>query len=77
MTTQRNLTPLRVNSGERFEPNATVPVPAGGSFAASRAPGTMDGVKKGEKEPVVIGLIGQGPVDIKLAEPAKPPWREV
>jgi hypothetical protein len=66
-----------VNSGERFEPGATVPVPAGGFVRRVARTWHYDGVRKGEKEPVVIGIIGQGPVDIKLAEPGKPPWREV
>jgi len=66
-----------VNSGERFEPNLTVPVPAGGFVRRVARTWHYDGVKRGEPEPVVIGIIGAGPVDIKLAEPGKPPWREV
>jgi hypothetical protein len=66
-----------VNSGERFEPDATVPVRAGGFVRRVARTWHYDGVKRGEKEPVVIGIIGAGPVDIKLAEPDKPPIREV
>ena len=36
-----------------------------------------DGVKKGGKEPAVIGIFGQAPIEFKLADPIKPPVREV
>jgi len=36
-----------------------------------------DGVKRGEKEPAVIGIIGQAPIEFKLVDPSKPPWRAV
>ena len=64
-----------VNSGDNFDPNATVPVPAGG-FArrVAQAP-HYDGVKKGAKEPVTIGIFGRAPVDLKLVDPTKPAWR--
>ena len=34
-----------------------------------------DGVKKGAEEPVVIGIFGMAPVDLKLVDPRKPVWR--
>jgi hypothetical protein len=66
-----------VNSGETFEPNATVPVPAGGFVRRVARTPHYDGVKKGEAVPVVIGIFGQAPIDFKLVDPSKPPWRAV
>ena len=36
-----------------------------------------DGLKKGEKEPVVIGIFGEDPIDLKLIDPSEPAVREV
>ena len=66
-----------VNSGEHFEPEATVPVPAGGFVRRVARTPHYDGVKKGESSPVVIGIVGLAPIDLKLVDPGKPPWREV
>jgi hypothetical protein len=66
-----------VNSGENFEPDATVPVPAGGFVRRVAHTPHYDGVKKGGKEPAVIGIFGQAPIDFKLTDPTKPPVREV
>jgi hypothetical protein len=66
-----------VNSGENFEPEATVPVPAGGFVRRVAHTPHYDGVKKGGKEPAVIGIFGQAPIEFKLTDPAKPPVREV
>jgi hypothetical protein len=66
-----------VNSGESFEPNATVPVPAGGFVRRVANTPHYDGVKKGEVAPAVIGIFGQAPIDFKLVDPSKPPWRAV
>jgi len=66
-----------VNSGEAFEPAATVPVPAGGFVRRVAHTPHYDGVKTGEKEPAVIGIIGQAPIEFKLVDPSKPPWRAV
>ena len=44
-----------VNSGENFVPEATVPVPAGGFVRRVAHTPHYDGVKKGGKEPAVIG----------------------
>ena len=66
-----------VNSGETFEPAATVPVPAGGFVRRVAHTPHYDGVKSGGKEPAVIGIIGQAPIEFKLVDPSKPPWRAV
>jgi hypothetical protein len=66
-----------VNSGEAFEPAATVPVPAGGFVRRVARTPHYDGVKKGEKEPAVIGIIGIAPIEFKLVDPSKPAWRAV
>jgi hypothetical protein len=66
-----------VNSGENFEPEATVPVPAGGFVRRVAHAPHYDGVKKGGKEPAVIGIFGQAPIEFKLTDPTKPPVREV
>jgi hypothetical protein len=66
-----------VNSGESFEPEATVPVPAGGFVRRVAHTPHYDGVKKDGKEPAVIGIFGQAPIEFRLADPTKPPLREV
>jgi hypothetical protein len=66
-----------VNSGETFEPNATVPVPAGGFVRRVARTPHYDGVKKGEAAPAVIGIFGLAPIDFNLVDPSKPPWRAV
>ncbi len=66
-----------VNSGADFAPQDTVPVRAGGFVRRVARTPHYDGVKKGEKEPAVIGIFGQGPVDLHLTDPSKPPVREV
>ena len=66
-----------VNSGEAFEPEATVPVPAGGFVRRVAHTPHYDGVKNGGKEPAVIGIFGQAPIEFKLVDPSKPPWRAV
>jgi hypothetical protein len=66
-----------VNSGENFEPNATAPVPAGGFVRRVARTPHYDGVKRSEAAPAVIGIFGQAPIDFKLVDPSKPPWRTV
>ena len=66
-----------VNSGENFEPDATVPVPAGGFVCRVAHTAHYDGVKKGEASPTVIGIFGQAPIEFKLTDPTKPPVRAV
>jgi hypothetical protein len=64
-----------VNSGDDFDPNATVPVPAGGFVRRVAHTPHYDGVRKGAKEPAVIGIFGIAPVDLKLVDPNRPQWR--
>jgi hypothetical protein len=56
-----------------------VPVPAGGfvrRVALAHTP-HYDGVRKDGKEPAVIGIFGQAPIEFKLSDPYKPPVRAV
>ena len=48
-----------------------------GSSAASPTPRTYDGVKKGEKEPAIIGIFGEAPIQLKWIDPSKPGLRAV
>ena len=66
-----------VNSGADFAPQDTVPVRAGGFVRRVARTPHYDGVKKGEKEPAVIGIFGEGPIDLRLSDPSKLPVREV
>ena len=65
-----------VNSGENFEPEDRT-CPAGGFVRHVAQTPHYDGVKKGSKEPAVIGIFGQAPIEFKLTDPTKPPVREV
>jgi hypothetical protein len=64
-----------VNSGADFEPDNTVPVPAGGFVRRVARTPHYDGVKKNAKEPAIIGIFGIAPVDLKLVDPSRPAWR--
>jgi hypothetical protein len=66
-----------VNSGADFDPNQTVPVPAGGFVRRVARTPHYDGVKRDAKEPAVIALFGIAPVDLTLVDPSKPGWRQV
>src|SRR6202012_3461953 len=66
-----------VNSGENFEPESTVPVPPGGFVRRIAHTPHYDGVRKDGKEPAIIGIFGQAPIEFKLTDPTKPPVREV
>ena len=66
-----------VNSGENFEPENTVPVPAGGFVRRVAHTPHYDGVRKGGTEPAVIGIFGQAPIEFKLVDPTKPRVRAV
>ena len=54
-----------------------MPVPAGGFVRRVAHTPRYDGVRKGGKEPAVIGIFGQAPIEFKLTDPTKPPVREV
>jgi hypothetical protein len=64
-----------VNSGDNFDPNATVPVPAGGFVRRVAHTLHYDGVKSGAKKPVIIGIFGLAPVELTLVDPSRPAWR--
>ena len=66
-----------VNSGADFDPDHTVPAPAG-SFVrrVARTPHYY-GVKRDAKEPAVIALFGIAPVQFELVDRSKPAWRQV
>ena len=66
-----------VNSGENFEPENTLPVPAGGFVRRVAHTPHYDGVRKGGNEPAVIGIFGQAPIEFKLVDPTKPRVRAV
>ena len=66
-----------VNSGADFDPNNTIPVPAGGFVRRIARTPHYDGVRKDAKEPAVIGLFGIAPVQFELVHPGKPAWREL
>jgi len=65
-----------VNSGADFDPNNTVPVPAGGFVRRIARTPHYDGVKRDAKEPAVIALFGIAPVQFELVDPSKPSWRQ-
>lgn len=66
-----------VNSGADFDPDATVPVPAGGFIRRVARTPHYDGVKKSAQGPTVIALFGIAPVQLELVDPSKPAWRRV
>jgi hypothetical protein len=66
-----------VNSGPDFDPDLTVPVPAGGFVRRVAHTAHYDGVKRGAKEPAIIALFGIAPVELTLVDPSKPGWRQV
>jgi hypothetical protein len=63
-----------VNSGADFEPDATVPVPAGGFVRRVARTPHYDGVKKSAKTPAVITFFGMAPVELQLMDPSQPAW---
>jgi hypothetical protein len=66
-----------VNSGSDFEPENSVPVPAGGFVRRVAHTWHYDGVRKNAGELTVIAIFGIGPVNLKLADPYQPNWRRV
>lgn len=66
-----------VNSGDNFDPDATVPVPAGGFVRRVAHTPHYDGVKKDGAAPALIAIFGIGRVGLKLIDPGKPVWRSV
>jgi hypothetical protein len=66
-----------VNSGADFDPDNTVPVPAGGFVRRVARTPHYDGVKRDAKEPAVIALFGNAPVEFQLVDPSRPSWRQL
>jgi hypothetical protein len=66
-----------VNSGADFDPDSTVPVPAGGFVRRVARTPHYDGVKKSAKTPAVIALFGIAPVELQLVDPSQPTWRRL
>ena len=66
-----------VASGEDFDPEKTVPVPAGSFVRRVAKTPHYDGVIRSVKEPAVIAISGIGPIHYHLTDPSKPGWREV
>lgn len=66
-----------INSGSDFDPEHTVPVPAGTFVRRVARTWHYDGVRRGAKEPVVIAICGTGPLDFQLFDPGKPHVRAV
>jgi hypothetical protein len=66
-----------VNSGPDFDPDNTVPVPAGSFVRRVAHTPHYDGVKKDAPEPAVIAIFGIAPVNFRLTDPTKPTWRQV
>ena len=66
-----------MNSGDTFEPDATVPVAAGGFVRRVAHTPHYDGVKKVGKEPAVIGIFGEAPINVTWLDPGKPLVRAV
>jgi len=66
-----------VNSGSDFEPENSVPVPAGGFVRRVAHTWHYDGVRKGASEATEIAIFGIGPVNLKLADRNQPIWRRV
>ena len=59
-----------MNSGENFEPENTVPVPASGFVRRLAHTPHYDGVGKDRKEPTVICIFGQGQSSSSRSEQA-------
>jgi hypothetical protein len=66
-----------VNSGADFDPNNTVPVPAGGFVRRVARTPHYDGVKRGATEPAMIALFGIAPVEFELIDQSRQAWRQV
>ena len=60
---------------EDFEPNDTVPMPAGSFIRRVARTPHYDGVKKDGREPAVIAICGTGPITYHLVDPSKPDLR--
>jgi len=65
------------NSAADFDPNNTVPVPAGEFVRRVARTPHYDGVKRGATAPAVIALFGIAPVEFELIDQSRQAWRQV
>jgi hypothetical protein len=66
-----------VASGEKFDPNDTVPMPAGSFIRRVARTPHYDGVKANGIEPAVIAICGIGPITLHPVDPSNPGVRKV
>ncbi len=66
-----------VTSGDKFDPESTVPAPAGSFIRRVARTPHYDGVKKDGTEPAVIAICGIGPITFHNAEPGTTGWRKL
>jgi hypothetical protein len=66
-----------VASGDKFDPENTVPAPAGTFVRRVAQTPHYDGVKKDGIGPAVIAICGIGPITFHNTEPGTPGWRKL
>lgn len=66
-----------VTSGDTFDPEDTIPAPAGTFVRRVARTPHYDGVKRDGKEPAVIAICGLGPITLHPVEPNLPRVRKV
>jgi hypothetical protein len=66
-----------VTSGDKFDPNDTVPAPAGSFIRRVARTPHYDGVRADGKEPAVIAICGIGPITFHPTDASKPNWRKI
>jgi hypothetical protein len=66
-----------VGSGEKFDPDSTVPAPAGSLVRRVARTPHYDGVRKDGTEPAVIAICGIGPIAFHNTDPTTPGWRKI
>ena len=66
-----------VGSGDKFDPESTVPAQAGSFVRRIARTPHYDGVKAGAAEPAVIAICGMGPITFHNTDPSTPAWRKV
>jgi len=66
-----------VNSGDTFQPEGTVPMPAGSFIRRVARTPHYDGVRADGTEPAVIAICGIGPITFHAVDPSQPGWRKV
>ncbi len=66
-----------VASGDKFDPESTVPAPAGSFVRRVATTPHYDGVKADGKEPAVIAICGIGPITFHNSAPGTAGWRKV